>query len=57
MRSILLINVVSRATLKNMGAKRSFKNFDTSVTGACIHATMGRNGVSGYKKRKEYKFE
>ncbi len=44
------MNVVSRAAFKNMGAKRSFKNFDTNVAGACIHAIIGRKGIPTYRK-------
>ena len=37
MISILLINVYGRATLKNIGAKRSVKNFDVNVAGTATN--------------------
>ncbi len=40
--SILLINVVSRATLNNIDPKRSFKNIDTIVVSPGILAIIGR---------------
>ncbi len=40
--SMLLINVVSRATLNNIDPKRSFKNIDTIVVSSGILAIIGR---------------
>ena len=53
MTSIELINVVSRATLRNIGAKMSFKSLDTNVAGAFTLATIGLIGVPGYKIKKK----
>jgi hypothetical protein len=46
-----LIYVMSRATLQNIGAKRSFENFESSAAGGYTLATIERNGVSGYAKK------
>ena len=50
--SILVINVVSRATLKNKDSKGIFKNAHINIASACILAIAGRNGVRTYEKRK-----
>ncbi len=50
--SILLINVVSRAILKNIDTKGIFKNAYTNIASACILAIAGRNGIRTYEKRK-----
>jgi hypothetical protein len=47
------MNVCLRLTVRNIGAKRSFKNFDVNVAGACIDATIARNCVSGYEKKRK----
>jgi hypothetical protein len=57
MTSILLVNVVVRATFKYIGARRSFRHFDINVVGAFIHAMIGLIGVPSYNKEKKKKHE
>ena len=45
------MKVVSRATFKKMGARRSFKNFDSDVVGPRIDAMIGLRGVPGYPRQ------
>ncbi len=49
--SILFINVVSRATLKNIDSKGIFNYFHTNIASACILAITGRNGVPTYERK------
>ena len=46
--------VVFRATFKNMGARSLSRNWEIPVAGPWMEAMIGRSGVFGYEKNREY---